>query len=101
MAAVVERYADVVVLTDDDASSENRRDILRDVAQGMSRQLWEQYYLIPNRRDAIAQVCRMVQPWDVVLLAWKGHEEVLVTNFGYEDRSDERVLSEEREKVSG
>jgi UDP-N-acetylmuramyl tripeptide synthase len=33
----VDRFADIVIVTDDDAAKENRWDILRDVAAGVTR----------------------------------------------------------------
>jgi UDP-N-acetylmuramoyl-L-alanyl-D-glutamate--2,6-diaminopimelate ligase len=71
MAKIVEKHSDVVIVTDDDASSENRRDILDGVMSGIARQLGEQYYVIPNRRDAIALAVQIAQPGDYVLLAGK------------------------------
>lgn len=101
MAKVVEKMSDVVIVTDDDASSENRRDILNGVMSGVERQLGEQYYVIPNRRDAIALAAQIAQPGDYVLLAGKWHEKVLVTNFGNEKWNDEVVLREEWVRVNG
>lgn len=98
MAKIVNKHSDVVIVTDDDASSENRRDIIDGVMKGIDRQLWENYYVIPKRRDAIKLAVEIAQPWDYLLLAGKWHEKVLVTNFGYEKWDDEAVLKEERAK---
>jgi UDP-N-acetylmuramoyl-L-alanyl-D-glutamate--2,6-diaminopimelate ligase len=100
MASIVEKYSDIMIVTDDDASSENRRDILWDVHAWVSRELCDTYYLIPKRRDAISLACKIASPWDYVLLAGKWHEKVLVTNFGKEIWDDEVVLKEEWKKNS-
>lgn len=74
--------ADIVILTDDDPGKENRRKILRDVARGIPRQEGEDYYIIPNRKDAIAMAVQVAKKWDIVVLTGIGHQDVLVTNFG-------------------
>lgn len=81
MGKVVQSLADVIIVTDDDAAGENRRNILRQIDDGITRQEGDGYYLIPNRRHAIAFAVQLAKPGDVVLLAGKGHETVLVTNF--------------------
>lgn len=98
MWKIVEEYADMIVLTDDDAAGENRRKILNDVKQWISREQGETFFVIPDRRQAIRFVVDHVQSWDMVLLAWKGHESVLVTNFGKVPWWENEVLLEEISK---
>ncbi|MBP7848231.1 hypothetical protein KA013_03390 [Patescibacteria group bacterium] len=69
MGEVVQKGADVVILTDDDPDSEDRRQIINDIKQGITKPEGDNYRIIPNRRDAIRFVAQMVQPGDAVLLA--------------------------------
>lgn len=94
MWKVVERMADIMIVTDDDADSENRREIIWDVVRDIKKEEGDDYYIIPNRRDAITFLTKIALPWDIVLLAGKWHEKVMVTNFGKVPWSDKGVLFE-------
>lgn len=99
MGAVVHRLADIVILTDDDAAGESRRQIISDVLPGIPRTEGPTFAILPERRLAIRHLCSIVRPGDVVLLAGKGHEQVLVTNFGKIPWDERTVLEEERAQV--
>lgn len=92
MWRVVERMADIMIVTDDDADKENRWEILWDIVRDIEKNEWDDFYIIPDRRDAIEFASSLAKPWDVVLLAWKWHEKVLVTNFWKIPRSDKELL---------
>lgn len=98
MWRIVEKYADMIILTDDDAGTENRRKILADVKAWISREQGETFFVIPERRDALAFLVAQVKPGDIVLLAGKWHEPVLVTNFGRIPWGEKDVLMEELAK---
>lgn len=95
MGRVVHRLADVVIITDDDASSEDRRQIIRDILPGIPRQEGETFAVLPDRHLAIRYACLIARPGDKILLAGKGHEQVLLTNHGKLSRDEERVLREQ------
>ena len=99
MWRVVDRLADIIILTDDDAATEDRWQILRDVLPGIKRSEGETFAILPDRRLAIRYACMLAQPGDKILLAGKWHEQVLITNFGKEPRDEERILREERTRV--
>lgn len=99
MGRIVNRLADIVILTDDDADSESRRQIIRDVLPGISRKEWTTFAIIPERSLAIRYACLIAQPGDKILLAGKGHEQVLVTNHGKIPRDEVRVVHEQRDNV--
>lgn len=89
---VVDAFADVVIVTDDDPAKENRWDILRDVAAWVKRDEWETFMVIPNREYAIRMAAKIAKPWDVVLLAWIWHQDVLDTNFWYIPRNERDMI---------
>jgi UDP-N-acetylmuramyl tripeptide synthase len=62
MTKIVEKYSDIMIITDDDASGEDRWRIFGDMHKGAEKNLCDQYYMIPNRRDAIALACSMANP---------------------------------------
>jgi UDP-N-acetylmuramoyl-L-alanyl-D-glutamate--2,6-diaminopimelate ligase len=92
MAQVVERYADWIIVTDDDAAGEDRLSIIEQICAWFAPWPRTHIQVIPDRKDAIRWLVRHVQPWDLVLLAGKGHERVLVTNHGTVPRSEYDVL---------
>lgn len=82
MGAVAHRLADVIILTDDDTYTESSGRILREVAAGIPRPQGHGFWVVPDRTDAIRTALVMAKSGDVVLLAGKGCETVLVTNEG-------------------
>ena len=100
MARVVERYADEIVVTDDDAAGEDRMQIIRDIHQWFADHEAPHIHTIPDRKEAIERLVGQVQPGDIVLLAGKWHERVLVTNAGKIPRSDQDVLARAVAKVT-
>jgi len=72
MGEVAERLADDVVLTSDNPRSEDPRDILEQIADGMQDR--SRARLIEDRAAAILHAIKHAAPADVVLVAGKGHE---------------------------
>lgn len=73
MAAVAERLADQVTVTDDNPRGEAPRVIFDDIRQGLSDP--ERAVFMHGRGQAIALVIATSTAEDVVLLAGKGHED--------------------------
>lgn len=73
MAAIAERLADAVVVTDDNPRSEDADAIRTAIGAGFSHP--ETVEFVPGRAMAIARLIAASQPDDVVLLAGKGHED--------------------------
>ncbi|MDT8382948.1 MAG: UDP-N-acetylmuramoyl-L-alanyl-D-glutamate--2,6-diaminopimelate ligase [Gammaproteobacteria bacterium] len=76
MAAVAERLADQVIVTDDNPRSENSQVIIADILQGFTHE--DNVTVIPDRDRAIESVVQAAANNDVVLVAGKGHEEVQI-----------------------
>ncbi|EKE26275.1 MAG: hypothetical protein ACD_4C00348G0005 [uncultured bacterium (gcode 4)] len=77
---VVNNLSDVIILTDDDTYSENSLSIINDVAKWIKRKEWENFWIIPDRTDAIRTWLIMAKENDVILIAGKWAETVQVTN---------------------
>ncbi|MDX1724146.1 MAG: UDP-N-acetylmuramoyl-L-alanyl-D-glutamate--2,6-diaminopimelate ligase [Pseudomonas sp.] len=73
MAAVVERLADGVLVTDDNPRSEAPEQIFSDICAGFVAP--ERVQFVHGRGQAIAQLIAAASPADVLVLAGKGHED--------------------------
>jgi len=73
------RYADIIVLSDEDPRQEDRWKILEDIAAGCEgAMLGENLFLIPDRTEAIRKALTAAQPGDTVLCLGKGHEQSII-----------------------
>jgi UDP-N-acetylmuramoyl-L-alanyl-D-glutamate--2,6-diaminopimelate ligase len=97
MAAIAERLADIVVVTDDNPRNEDGDAIVADIAAGFARPQAAAYER--NRLAAITQALAQARPGDVVLVAGKGHEayqEVAGVKHPFDDLRVARELLEMR-----
>ena len=95
MGKVADKFADVIILTDDDPATENRYDIIAQVRKWIDRLEWDNFYIIPERKLAIRLAKQIAESWDIVLLAGKWHEKVQLTNFGKRKWSDVEEIKKE------
>jgi len=96
MAQAAEQYADKVMITSDNARSEDPQAIINDILQGISRP--EEVLTQVDRIEAITQVVSLAHADDIVLLAGKGHEtyqEVAGQRIDYDERALALKLSQE------
>ena len=88
MAQAAEAFADRVMVTSDNARSEDPQAIIDDVLAGLS--IPEQAQSNIDRISAIKQVVAQAKPQDIILLAGKGHEtyqEVAGKRLNYDERA--------------
>lgn len=88
MGAVVHKLSDIVLLTEDDNYSEDQFRIMSEVSKGIPRKEGDNFWIIFHREDAIRTALLMAQKDDIILLAGKGAEEVIVRGNGAERWSD-------------
>lgn len=82
MWEIVSRLSDMVVLTQDDDYTEKTVDIIKDVLPGIERKEWEDFWIIPDRQEAIRTAIMAAEKDDAILIAGKWDEHVLMTNDG-------------------
>ncbi len=96
MARVVEQYADVVIVTDDNPRSEDPQKIMQEIVAGFRHA--EKVTIEHDRAEAIHLALTQAQKGDVVLIAGKGHEQGQILATGVVPFSDKeeanRVLQE-------
>ena len=72
------RWADIVILADEDPRGEDREKILEDIAAGCrGKTRGTDLFLIADRREAIRQAFSMAAEGDLVMLLGKGHESTI------------------------
>ncbi|MFK7780541.1 MAG: UDP-N-acetylmuramoyl-L-alanyl-D-glutamate--2,6-diaminopimelate ligase [Candidatus Gracilibacteria bacterium] len=92
MGEIVSRLSDTVILTQDDDYSEKTEDIIKDVIPGIERKEGENFWIITTRREAIQAALLKAEKNDVVLIAGKGDEHVMMTNEGPVEWHDKQVI---------
>ena len=94
MGEIVSRLSDIVILTQDDDYTEKTEDIIKDVFPGIERKEWENFWIISDRKEAIRTALVSASKNDVVLVAGKWDEHILVTNGGAIEWHDRTVIEE-------
>ncbi len=90
MAQAAEKFADKVMVTSDNARSEDPKTIIADVLAGLEQP--QQALTEVDRIKAIHIITSLAQAGDIVLLAGKGHETYQEAN-GIKIDYDERALA--------
>ncbi|GAB6090472.1 UDP-N-acetylmuramoyl-L-alanyl-D-glutamate--2,6-diaminopimelate ligase [Spirochaeta dissipatitropha] len=82
--SIADRYADIIILTDEDPREEDSMKILEEIADGIhNKKVGEDLFLIPDRYKAIEKACSLASSGDLVISLGKGHEG----NIQYADHS--------------
>ncbi|MFC4891995.1 UDP-N-acetylmuramoyl-L-alanyl-D-glutamate--2,6-diaminopimelate ligase [Pseudofrancisella aestuarii] len=87
MAEIAERYADKVIVTEDNSRLESFDSILADIKKGFTNA--DKHIYINSREQAIKYSIENAQAGDIILLAGKGHECYMDVN-GVKEHFDER-----------
>jgi UDP-N-acetylmuramoyl-L-alanyl-D-glutamate--2,6-diaminopimelate ligase len=86
---IASRFADVLILADEDPRGENPLSILEEIAAGVQNMKEDKdLFLIPDRQDAIIKAVQIAKTDDVVLLLGKGHESSIQYKTGDIEWSD-------------
>lgn len=93
MGQIAERYADFLVITDDNPRHEDPIRIVGDIMQGLSRE-HSAHIFEHDRRHAITWAIQRAKAGDVVLVAGKGHEDYQITGAMRMPFSDRKYVDE-------
>lgn len=80
MGELVAKYADQLILTEEDCGKSSVHKLSENVARGARKAGWkdgEQILFIDNRRKAIEKACKLAGPGDTVLMLGVGHQKEL------------------------
>ena len=101
MGEIVSRYADFVIITNEDPYGEDPMQIIREVAKGVKdKEKDKNFWKILDRRKAITKALSLAKPNDIVIVTGKGAEETMATSA--HERipwNDKKVILEELEKM--
>lgn len=98
MGATAQKYADQIVVTSDNPRGENPTAIISQILLGLTH--GESVRVQTDRALAIAEALAIAQPFDVVLLAGKGHEnyqEVAGTKYPFDDLHHAQLALDKRQ----
>ncbi len=94
MWEVVSELSDVVILTQDDDYTEKTENIIKDILPWIERKEWDNFWIIANRKEAIRTALMSAEKWDVVFLAGKWDEHIMITNKGPIQWHDKTIVKE-------
>ncbi|MBQ8372110.1 MAG: UDP-N-acetylmuramoyl-L-alanyl-D-glutamate--2,6-diaminopimelate ligase [Clostridia bacterium] len=92
MGIAASRYADDIILTEDNSRDEDTSEIIRDIASGIAN--GTPYKIIPKRRDAITEAILSASKGDIVAIFGKGHERYIIDKAGMHDFDERAIISE-------
>ncbi len=95
MGAVADKYADYIVVTDDDPYEDSEWQIVEDIGKGIKRQQGDRFWKIPHREEAIKLALTLAREGDTVIIAGKGAEEIQMVGgqkLEWDDRKVVRAL---------
>ena len=99
MGEIVSKYADQIILTNDEPYHEEPTRIIEEIAQGIkNKKEGENFWKIPDRRDAILKALEMAEEGDIIAITGMGAEESMVVGdkkIPWNDRKvTEKLLQE-------
>lgn len=89
IAALVESYADRIIVTEDNSRNERPEQIIADIKKGFKQ---DGYRIIYDRKTAISEAILNSSEGDVVAIIGKGAEEYNLDGEGYHPFSDKDVI---------
>lgn len=94
MGMAADKYADSIILTNDDPYFEDQIAIIENIAKGIDRKEGKGLWKIPSRKEAIFMALNMANKGDIVLIAGKGCEEIMMIRGERVEWDDRRVVRE-------
>ncbi|MBP7102507.1 MAG: UDP-N-acetylmuramoyl-L-alanyl-D-glutamate--2,6-diaminopimelate ligase [Bacteroidales bacterium] len=75
MAKIGYDFSDTLILTSDNPRNENPEEILNDMLKGIANENNEKVFVNVDREQAIKLSISIAKPYDIILIAGKGHEK--------------------------
>jgi len=99
MGEVVSKYADYIILTNDEPYHENPQQIIDEIAAGIKNKIENQnFWKIVDRRSAIKKALELSKEGDVIAVTGMGNFETMVVGDKKIPWNDKQVIEEELSK---
>lgn len=88
MGRISQEGSDITIITSDNPRTEEPMNIIHDIMEGVDIDT-NNYYMIPDRKEAIEYGIQLANEDDVVVIAGKGHEKQQIFNgytIGFDDK---------------
>lgn len=89
---ILDKYCDMIILTEDDPRDENPAEIAEEIAAGIKK---TNYTMILDRYDAIRQAVELADADDTILIVGKGDEKFIYREFGREPYDGDDCIASE------
>lgn len=89
---ILDRYTDMIILTEDDPRDEDPIEIAHEIAAGIKK---TNYIIIEDRYDAIRQAVELADPNDTIIILGKGDEKFIYREFGREPYEGDDAIARE------
>ena len=89
---ICSKYADILIITSDNARGEDPISIIKDIIRGINQN--KTHIIIPNRRDAILYAAKILNDDSALVLLGKGHEEYEIDKNGKHYFNERDILKE-------
>ncbi len=98
---IVSRYADFVIVTNDELYHEDPMQIISEIVAGIkNKKENEDFWIIPDRRIAIAKALQLAKADDIIAVTGMGAEESMVVGDEKIQWNDKEVILEELAKLN-
>ena len=95
MGALAEKYADIVIITNEDPYSEDPEDIMDQVMSGIrNKELNKDLFRISDRKEAIKKAVIIAKSGDLIMITGKGAEQFMICGEKKIPWDDRRIARE-------
>ena len=91
MAKIAEKYADKIIITNDNPRREDEGAIIDAIVSGFTQ---KKYAVIRDRAEAITYAVKSASIGDIVLIAGKGHEKYIIDKDGYLHFDEKEIITD-------
>lgn len=89
---ILDKYCDMIILTEDDPRDEDPHEIAEEIASGIKK---TNYVIIDDRYDAIREAVEIADPNDTIIILGKGDEKFIYRQFGREPYEGDDMITHE------
>ena len=100
MAELAEKYADYIIVSNDNPRNEDPDKIFTEIKKGFTKD-FNDYEIVSDRKKAIEKAIKIAEKDDLVMLLGRGHEKYQVLKNGKVELDDRKVAYQAAEKVKG